>query len=134
MRRLAVDDIAAMYFTCTGLRDLIAGSEVLNNDFQFGELWMNFAWSQGYLRRLPSPARVVIGRPSRTTSFIAGDGEDRCRWRDPTKQMIERFVEKRSKVLAAGGDGGRRRPVMAARVRRRGDKGAASSRQKWMHR
>uniref|UniRef100_A0A0E0EVJ5 F-box domain-containing protein n=1 Tax=Oryza meridionalis TaxID=40149 RepID=A0A0E0EVJ5_9ORYZ len=134
LRRLAVEDIAAVYFTCTGLRDLIAGSEVLNNDFQFGELWMNFAWSQGYLRRLPSPARVVIGRRSRTTSFIAGDGEDRCRWRDPTKQMIERFVEKRSKVLAAGGDGGRRRPVMAARGRRRGDKGAASSRQKWMHR
>nr|AAL01164.1 Hypothetical protein [Oryza sativa Japonica Group]AAN11200.1 Hypothetical protein [Oryza sativa Japonica Group] len=96
LRRLAVEDIAAMYFTCTGLRDLIAGSEVLNNNFQWGELWMNFAWSQGYLRRwLPSPARVVVGRRSQTTSFVAGDGEDRCRWRDPTKQMIERFVEKR---------------------------------------
>uniref|UniRef100_A0A0E0B7J2 F-box domain-containing protein n=1 Tax=Oryza glumipatula TaxID=40148 RepID=A0A0E0B7J2_9ORYZ len=32
LRRLAVEDIAAVYFTCTGLRDLIAGSEAAGSD------------------------------------------------------------------------------------------------------
>uniref|UniRef100_A0A0D9XHK0 F-box domain-containing protein n=1 Tax=Leersia perrieri TaxID=77586 RepID=A0A0D9XHK0_9ORYZ len=91
-----VEDMARVYFTCKGIRNLIDGCHVMKNRYLWGEL------SMSWLRIFSPPKEIVRSR-------LAGDGGDSCsRWADMTKQMTmrERFLEKRGKIPASYGGGG----------------------------